>query len=140
MATVMFTDYLYAVIPGDIQVEVAVDGFMPGDKIDFVKGEAVLSYRKPHAVIGVIYSRSATHATIYIPALGACPFMPEIQEPDVLKSIDGTRLILWFYDDGQISVLEKFSSAAADDLACIQALCKANGSFSKLEDYDIYYG
>ena len=139
MATVMFSDYLYAVIPGDIQVEVAVDGFMPGDKIDFVKGEAVLTYRKPHAVIGVIYARSATHATIYIPALGACPFMPQLEDPSILKSIEGTRLILWFYDDGQISVLEKFSSAAADDLPCIQAMCKANGTFAQLEDY-MYYG
>jgi len=136
-ATVVFQDYLYAVV--DINTIVEVIGFMPGDEVE-INDTITLAYRKPHAAIGMIYSKTATHAKIYIPALGPCPFIPELQNPDVLACPEGTRLILWFYDDGQISVIEKFSSAVEHDLRCIQALCILNGTFTSVADYDIFNG
>lgn len=114
--------------------------FIPGDIVYLDnKGKCILQERFPQPVIGIVKGLYKGEAYLYIANFGTvCKFIPKIPNS---KYKLGDRIVLFLNKDGTITVHEKFSSSAIDDVKCLLSMYKLtqNKTFIDLEKGPHFY-
>jgi hypothetical protein len=124
----------------NISLAIEQNEFIPGDTVYLDdKGKCTLLERIPQPVIGIVKGLYKGEAYLHIANFGTiCKFTPKIPNS---KYKLGDRIVLLLNKDGTITVHEKFSSNAIDDVKCLLSMYKLtqNKTFIDLEKGTHFY-